>query len=32
MTEYELLDLVASGTDQMADMFSLYLAGKERQS
>ncbi|MEP1469337.1 MAG: hypothetical protein ABJK25_00030 [Halieaceae bacterium] len=25
MTEYELLDLVASGTDQMADMFSLYL-------
>ncbi len=25
MTEYELLDLIASGTDQMADMFSLYL-------
>lgn len=25
MTEYELLDLVSSASDQMADMFSLYL-------
>ena len=25
MTEYELLVLIASGTDQMADIFSLYL-------
>jgi hypothetical protein len=25
MTEYELLDLMASASDQMADMFSLYL-------
>ncbi|MEH6587769.1 MAG: hypothetical protein V7720_14500 [Halioglobus sp.] len=25
MSEYELLDLIASGTAQMADMFTLYL-------
>ena len=25
MTEYELLDLIASGNDRMTDMFSLYL-------